>query len=258
MRQVESETGVRTRLKSNRLVRSAYLIVREILTAVLSDPRLWRGRSPEVRALREIGVCRMDSFFGRELCERLRVEVEKLVTEQSELTGSDRRRFQAQDVGIINKYFTQNKTIHEIGSNYVRRKLKFQTTLAAVLECQPGNKGSGQGWHRDSYAKQVKSIVYLNDVASDGGPFEYLRGSHRLRNILAHSQILANIGDGGYNGVRYSDDEIERLKSITGAESETFPGKKGDLLIADTRGIHRGVPIARGNRVALTNYFIDF
>ena len=68
---------------------------------------------------------------------------------------------------------------------------------------------------------------------------------------------MNKISDGGYNQVRYSPEEIDYLIEEYNYEKIIMPGDIGDLIIADTRGLHRGHPIKEGHRVALTNYFQD-
>ena len=41
------------------------------------------------------------------------------------------------------------------------------------------NIGSGAGWHKDSYSNQYKSILYLNDVNSENGPFQIIKDSNK-------------------------------------------------------------------------------
>ena len=43
------------------------------------------------------------------------------------------------------------------------------------------NLGSGQGWHKDNIARQLKFMIYLNDVDSENGPFQYLLKSQKIR-----------------------------------------------------------------------------
>ena len=43
--------------------------------------------------------------------------------------------------------------------------------------------GSGGSWHRDSYLRQFKSLIYLNDVTDENGPFQVLTDSHKTEQI---------------------------------------------------------------------------
>ena len=50
---------------------------------------------------------------------------------------------------------------------------------------------------------------------------------------------------------RFTEEEISQLNQ---SNKLTVTAKAGTLLVADTRGIHRGQPIEQGERYALTVY----
>jgi hypothetical protein len=62
-----------------------------------------------------------------------------------------------------------------------------KTTLAAHITYRIGALGSGGDWHRDRTFykyRYTKAMIYLNDVDDSNGPFQYLIGSHKLKNII--------------------------------------------------------------------------
>ena len=126
-------------------------------------------------------------------------------------------------------------------------------TLAGEITSDPGNLGSGGGWHRDSqFTNQFKTIVYLTDVNKNNGPFQYIKGSHKKK---SYKLIKNALNDYDYSKNRFSDDEIESiLKNIGEFESSTITGKAGDLILVNTRGLHRGSPLKFGKRKAVTTY----
>ncbi|EPC04107.1 hypothetical protein L861_02010 [Litchfieldella anticariensis FP35 = DSM 16096] len=137
------------------------------------------------------------------------------------------------------------KRFVELGEKYLGKKIDSFFILAARLDYKEGNIGSGGGWHRDSpFRHQFKSIVYLNDVDVVNGPFEYLIGSH----LSSHK--LSNFGLSSLRKMRFDEDELKGF-----SDRKLFSGKEGDAILVDTRGIHRGNPIASGTRYALTFYF---
>lgn len=138
--------------------------------------------------------------------------------------------------------------LKEIGSKYVGRPLKSWFMMANRVRCAPGNLGSGGGWHRDSpFTHQFKSILYLSDVQLDNGPFEYVPYSHLT------AAKLAVRGSVRLDQSRICDEEFRQSR----LESQPFTGPAGTLLLADTRGIHRGRPIKMGARYAITTYFFE-
>jgi len=123
--------------------------------------------------------------------------------------------------------------------------------MAGRVTAAPGNRGSGGGWHRDSFARQFKAIIYLDDVDESRGPFEYLTETTSL------GSMVRDIWRGGlaYGQTRLPETQVEPLIAGRPGALRTVTGRAGTLVLADTRGIHRGMPIATGARHALTNYY---
>jgi hypothetical protein len=86
--------------------------------------------------------------------------------------------------------------------------------------------------------KFLKFFFYLNDVDADGGPFCYVRGSHRRRFA-------------GWN--RKYRWEFDEIAPIYGEENVLLlTAKAGDVVVADTNGFHRGTKIKGADRGMLT------
>jgi len=86
----------------------------------------------------------------------------------------------------------------------------------------------------------------------DSGPFEYIKESHTT---------LAMVSDWINYGIhplepRISEEKVEKLLRRQPERLMTVLAPLGTILLADTRGIHRGRPLT-GNksRYALTNYY---
>ena len=113
------------------------------------------------------------------------------------------------------------------------------------------NKGSGGGWHRDSLnRRQLKFMIYLNDVESNNGPFEYVLKTHTAMNKFATNHFLTK-------KTRYTDSEMEDYKQKF--PSKLYTAKKGTCIIFDSSGLHRGTPLREtgGVRYAITKYMYD-
>ena len=238
----------------------AYLVARELMLAAAkwgsANSGAWTSVISEIR---DRGFAVVRDVFPEEAIRRLSADAAQLAEQFGVETNGDKRMFGAETRSeTIRSLFSSNETIETIGREYLGRAPRFQTTMAASMHFASYNLGSGQGWHRDSYARQFKGILYLGDVDETNGPFEYIRGSHKLRNILVDLRELLSKGDGGYNGIRYPDDVIRQLIKRRGYNIDRAFGRAGDLIVADTRGLHRGAPMLGGHRVALTNYYVDF
>ena len=99
-------------------------------------------------------------------------------------------------------------------------------------------------FHSDGNSPRfLKFFFYLNDVDEDGGPFCYVRGSHREK------------FRGWRDKYRWTPAEIE---AAYGAERIlNLTGEVGDLIVADTTGFHRGTKVRRRDRSMLTvNYTV--
>ncbi len=104
--------------------------------------------------------------------------------------------------------------------------------------------GDLYNFHSDpNSVRELKSFTYLNDVDELGGPFLYVRGSHRLRPPGWTAKYLwsrAEVED------RFGED---RICAVT--------GQAGDVILADTSGFHTGSkPIARDRSILVVNRFV--
>ena len=94
---------------------------------------------------------------------------------------------------------------------------------------------SSQNFHRDPGIKGcIKVFIYLNDVEKGGGPFTYIKRTHKYGkyNSLFKPRFF---GVGGvYPSLRDISEKIEAENIY-----EIY-GKSGTVIIADTTGIHKG------------------
>ncbi|HEY4077850.1 MAG TPA: phytanoyl-CoA dioxygenase family protein [Rhizomicrobium sp.] len=122
--------------------------------------------------------------------------------------------------------------------------------VGAYLGCSPTLSSIGLRWsfpstgeacdvqrfHRDPDDwRFVKLFVYLTDVDADSGPHIYVKGSHRTS-----------------HGARAHFYERDKLAARYGAASITsVTGSSGTAFIADTSGIHMGMPPKNRPRLML-------
>ena len=160
--------------------------------------------------------------------------------------GSDERIYGAE------RLFPEIATllpVHEMrkkGESYLGCDLPHYFVLAARLQYREGNTGSGGGWHRDSpFTPQFKFITYLSNVGEDNGPFEYIPRTHSSMHKFKSKFSLSKM--------RFSVDEVSGQRE----ETRIIVADEGSILIADTKGLHRGNPIKKGRRYACTVYFFE-
>mgnify|MGYP006096390001 CR=1 FL=1 len=246
--------------KKNNIIRNIYIDTLELRSIILSffannvdiyDEQILHNLNVK-------GYVVIKNFFADDKCEALLHATNQVLANcETEYTNGDLRSFGAENNTTIKGLYSENNKIKNIMHNYLGSNPDFDSTLAAKLSYVKGNLGSGQGWHRDSYSKQIKSILYLTDANEENGAFEYIIGSNNKERIKNDSKFLCKISDGGYNGLRLTHENVMELCRNFDYKAELVTGNAGDLIIADTRGLHRGSPIKTGERIALTNYYAD-
>ena len=98
---------------------------------------------------------------------------------------------------------------------------------------------NNQYFHRDynSLVKLLKVAVYFNDVDEDTGPFTYVHASNRkMFNKWWHYHYLQD----DFLEVTYGKDNIKHLTA-----------NFGDLLLANTKGFHKGLKPKNKERIAM-------
>jgi hypothetical protein len=160
----------------------------------------------------------------------------------------------------INTAFRDNKTINDIVNSYLSGKSNESTVYAdfkGIPLCKDGNLNL----HADDIFKQVKVFLPLNNITTENAPFVYYGKSHRphewrlLRDFIAFTRLniklhATNTSWNDYEMCRLAEDYPE----ITDHE-DIVTANAGDVIIADTRGIHGGSLLHSGYRLQLgTSY----
>ncbi|WP_020401540.1 phytanoyl-CoA dioxygenase family protein [Gracilimonas tropica] len=206
------------------------------------------------------GLSLLEGFLTEKKCEKLKNSFDKTLEQNSELfwkdnTDSDVRFF---GIDLLNDDFKelfQDDRLTEVFKKYIDQFKRYRFIMANRTKFVPGNEGSGGGWHRDSInRRQLKYIVYLNDVTEYNGAFEYLAGTHNASDKFKINNYLGI----SKSETRYKDDEINKVKEkFPEYKSVICEAKKGSVIVVDTSGIHRGRPLNEGHRYAITQYMSD-
>jgi ectoine hydroxylase-related dioxygenase (phytanoyl-CoA dioxygenase family) len=108
---------------------------------------------------------------------------------------------------------------------------------------------ASQRWHRDPEEEHVvKVFVYLNDVDSEAGPFEYVSGSPTGQRY----------GDfWPWNVKKRHPPEEELYAAIAPEDKLTLTGPPGTMFFCDTGGFHRGGFARTKPRVLATWSFVS-
>ena len=203
------------------------------------------------------GICIIPGYWSAETCERARAEVDRVIKDYPQYVNgnakADVRVYGANNGSALIQEFAQDSTLLEVASAYNREPTRTAFTLAARMPASAGNKGSGEGWHRDAFPRQVKAILYLTDVQPENGPFQWVTDSHRRVELLREKRSP----DLEYNQYRLTEEHVARLLRLQPEREKTFTAQAGTLILVDTSSVHRGMPIRAGTRYALTNYYFQ-
>lgn len=207
--------------------------------------------------VRKKGVAVMPGFLDKETCYKISEEIDEIIRTKPELLwcdekGADHRVFGGELLSeLINTTFHSNYKLQKYAEQYYKTDFTNFFTLGAKLKAVEENLGSGNGWHRDAvHYPQFKAILYLSDVSEENGPYQYIEGSHK------ESDILEKVKRGvEFNKNRFSHEEVLELVGQDESKIKSYTGTAGTLILTETRGLHRGMPIVSGSRYALTNYY---
>jgi ectoine hydroxylase-related dioxygenase (phytanoyl-CoA dioxygenase family) len=204
-----------------------------------------------VRQLREEGYCILSKSLDEQMCLELeqiaRTAVCELIDTKSNLTHSiyDESnpvavRYEIPEDQIIQSSAAQriicDSSLHEVAKQYLECE-PVQDLVAMWWSTSINTEASSaaaQQFHFDlDRIKFLKLFVYLSDVNENNGPHVYVPTSHRNLPMLLRR-------DG-----RHSDQEVKeqyrREVSVT--------GERGLVFLADTRGLHKGLPLESGHRL---------
>ncbi|MCH9734997.1 MAG: phytanoyl-CoA dioxygenase family protein [Actinomycetia bacterium] len=195
-------------------------------------------------------------FYDPAACWKLRQEMLDVVECHPEAvhissSGADRRIFGAERAAEGISAFAEEPRVLNAARTVLGGDAENAFTLAGIIAYRQGNLGSGEGWHRDSFFNQFKAIVYLTDVTESNGPFEYITHSHVAQRKFSDYRRYGI----PLRTTRIEDASASKLIAAEPGRHRIFTASMGTLILVDTTGMHRGMPLVGGERFALTNYY---
>ncbi len=211
-----------------------------------------------IKEVEENGICIIPGFWSIDDCNKLKDEIDYTIEHRRDELwkddlGADYRIWGMDNVSKLASRFYKHSLLKKLRANYYGVDDKFLDGFAMAnrITAMQGNLGSGGGWHRDIVnEKQLKTIMYLTDVEEEHGPFQYVLRTHKKDSVL--KSIMDHNFDFNHN--RFTEEQVEKVLNYNEYESRIFTAKAGTLIVVDTSGVHRGMPIQSGVRYALTNY----
>ena len=220
-----------------------------------------RSVSGTVRSLaadiRRDGFVVIEGFMDGTACAALRSRIDELMQNSAEMSEpvADQRAVSAETADDRIDNFLKSDLPLDVAEVFFGNRMVPAYCEAARVLPIPGQQGSGGSWHRDSFFREIKAILYLSDVGEEDGPYEFFPGSERL------GDVIAGIWRDGlkFRQNRLADDEADRVIARRGATSISVCGPAGTLILCNTATMHRGRPCRRSPRYSLTsNYFENF
>lgn len=208
-----------------------------------------------IKNLNKEGFCIIENFWSEEDCIKGINNIDSIIKNYPEYVQtqnkSDSRIYGAENISSNINSFAKDRLLLAVAEQYNRKKTSLGFTLAAKMPATYKNKGSGEGWHRDAFFRQFKTLLYLSDVGNDNGPFQLILHSQKYKNLIRDMESA----DLKYMQYRLTEKEISKILFNEPQREKTILGSMGTLIMVDTSTLHRGAPIKKGIRYALTNYY---
>lgn len=203
------------------------------------------------------GYTVIPNFFDDETCKKCIVDIDWMFENKKEFVHKtdyeDYRILGAEDLSENIKKFANHELLTKLANAYNAVPTSCGFTLAGKISVTGHEYGSGGTWHRDSYFRQFKSLLYLTDVSEENGPFQIIHGSHKS------NQVSADTKTGNLDSMQssFNQDTVEKILQDNPERLKTLTAKAGTVVLVDSSVIHRGLPLKNGIRYALTNYFFE-
>jgi hypothetical protein len=257
----------------------------------LEVPPLSAAGARVVRELRQSGIAiaRLDDFFPAGFFAEIKAAFDGLLTVFRQ-TGGQSVKGKASFLDTI--YKAHVFTPDDIISTYLG-SVEYAAIAARYMEMVPRFVGNSfwhtkpasaedriysQLWHRDYNDRRlVKVFLYLNEVTTTNGPFEYVTASHAMGALGPKFDRIGSDGLRAYPEQAAVAPLLAELPVFHGSgaahESEVShappwhgrpailqcTGPAGALIFADTFGLHRGGYVIEGHRdVIMTTYSTNY
>lgn len=206
--------------------------------------------------IEEKGHAKIENFIDINLIDNLYQKVEEILSNanhpanQSKISQDEARKNQLY-TQIYQPFLNTSEILPFVFNDFII------DIAGAYLDCLPAlstcnlrksfvnnlPEGGTQIYHVDPNSPRfLKFFIYLNDVDINGGPFCYVEGSHTKK-----FEINGMNWNAQYNW------DLNFINQVYGVDKVKYlTAKKGDLLVADTNGWHRGIKPTHSERTMLT------
>jgi ectoine hydroxylase-related dioxygenase (phytanoyl-CoA dioxygenase family) len=170
--------------------------------------------------------------------------VNKMNNKKYEVNKNNKGVFWCDNLKLADNQFIKNLMSDKGIIHIIQEYLNCEPKLATVIswksfktDSQDEQNKNAQMFHQDcTYIKFLKIFIYLNDVTVENGCHRFINNSFKNK-----PQIKNHKG-----GQRICD---EKIKKIFGEDCiRNLEGKKGTIIIENTRNFHSGSPCIEGHR----------
>ena len=236
---------------------------RRLILNIIAKPKFTyfrrESKDPNIKMVlnevRKNGYYVIDNFYSDSHCDKIKSEINRLIKTKNNSKfyheSNDFRIYGSNFKSDIIDKFNKNKFLNDLSNLFYKTNSLAFFTLSALINYKENSTGSGGDWHRDiSLPGQFKAMLYINDVY-ENGPFEYIKNTQNSFSLF-YGIIKCNVKSGAN---RLNSKNIGGFLKSKRYEKVSFKAKKGTLIIFDSFGIHRGSPLKKGHRYAITNYY---
>lgn len=261
LRQVYIATK-KTRLGRNRL--TYRLAKQKHLMAIKPN----RNAAPDKALFDELvseGVVVLRSFFDRDTIARMVTEIEAPIRSVAAGTysgllksvympksGVYRLHGIERDVAPSTRVFFEHPFIRQMATAMSRTGLKPKDSYVDYkmgVGCEDGNFIH----HIDHWQIRFKAFLLLSDVGEENAPYVYVKRSHREDRWRWEYDYRFYMK--GYDFSTFTPQHVRRIVEKYKYEEISYTGQAGDLILTNTRGIHRGSILREGIRLQLGHVF---
>lgn len=134
-----------------------------------------------------------------------------------------------------------DQRILTIAQNYLKSEPIFDfVAMWWHAKSKNPDKNAAQYFHFDmDRLRWIKFFFYVTDVGSENGPHVFIPKSH------SDQGIPFNLRKRGYT--RLADADVERY--FPREDWKSFSGSAGTMIAEDTRGLHKGAHVEKGDRL---------
>ena len=253
--------GTNNQLQSNNLIRNLSLCAKNELNFAYyglkskfasSSTQLSEIEQDYVDEMNKNSACVIENYWSREKALRIRDQLAGYHNSNEPYILGDAnidevvRIYHVERLIPELKEFRYDPLVLKIANAYNGFK-SFSGSLVYQHDTTHGREKSH--YHVDTFLRQFKSMMYLDDVDIGNGPFSYIPGSHRNRKFFIKKQIKGNKNN--KNNVF----EIDEVRPMLSKEKQVCV-PAGSLLMMDVGCIHRGAPQEERTRSVLMNYIV--